>query len=121
MTHEEQITLVKANLAGSPNEWQLKVFSLFNDKDIPSGYLISYGELARQANHKFGLRLGPRNVAWLRGKLYGILGHDTDIPIHHIANQDDAESTKDHPHTQKINREKRTAEGSYPKPKWVTK
>lgn len=119
MTHQEQVSLVEAKLAGSPNEWQVKVFSLI--LEIPSGYLISYGELARQANRKFNLQLGPRNTAWLRGKIYGILGHETDIPIHRIATQGDAGSTKDHPYTQRVNREKRTAEGNYPNPKWYTK
>jgi len=121
MTREEQMALVKSKLAGSPNEWRLKVFSLINDENIPSGYLISYGELTRQANREFGLRLGPRNTAWLRGKLYGIVGHETDIPIHRIATQGDAASTKDQPETQQVNREKRTAEGSYPNPKWLAK
>lgn len=121
MTHEEQIALVESRLTDSPNDWQLKVFSLINDKNIPPGYLVSYGELARQANREFGLQLGPRNTAWLRGRLYGIVGHEANIPIHRIATQGDAESTKDHPYTQQVNREKRTAEGSYPKPKWPTK
>lgn len=87
---------------------------------IPSGYLISYGHLARWANREYGLSLNPRNTAWLRGKLYGILGHDTDIPIHRIATQGDAESTKDQPYTKIVNRQKRTAEGTYPNPKWFT-
>jgi alkylated DNA nucleotide flippase Atl1 len=118
MTHDEQIALVDAKLAGSPNDWQRKVFSLI--LRIPSGYLISYSQLAHCANKEFGLNLGPRNTAWLRGKLYGILGHDTDIPIHRIATQGDAESTKDHPYTQSVSREKRTAEGTYPILRWFT-
>ena len=118
MTHDEQVALVEAKLNGSPNDWQNKVFSLI--LKIPPGYLISYGHLAQWANREYGLNLRPRNTAWLRGKLYGILGHDTDVPIHRIATQGDAESTKDHPHTQAVNREKRTAEGTYPVPKWWT-
>lgn len=118
MTHEEQIALVDEKLAGSPNDWQRKVFSLI--LNIPFGYLVSYGQLAHCANGEYGLTLGPRNTAWLRGKLYGILGHDTDIPIHRIATQGDAESTKDQPHTKVINRHKRMAEGTYPTPKWYT-
>lgn len=121
MTHEEQKALAESRLAGSPNEWQLKVFSLINDENIPSGYLISYGELTWRANQTFGLNLRPRNTAWLRGKIYGIVGHETDIPIHRIATQGDAESTKDQPETQKVNKAKRTTEGSYPNPKWVAK
>ena len=118
MTHEEQLALVVSKLNGSPNDWQNKVFSLI--QRIPSGYLVSYGHLAQWANRQYGLTLGPRNTAWLRGKLYGILGHDTDIPIHRIATQGDPNSTKDHPYTQTINREKRTAEGTYPTPTWYT-
>lgn len=89
MTHEEQVSLVEAKLPGSPDAWRVKVF-----------------------------RLSPRNTAWLRGQIYGIVGHDAEISIHRIAPQGDAESTKDHEHTQKVNREKRTAEGSYPHPTW---
>lgn len=118
MTHEEQIALVDAKLVGSPNDWQRKVFSLI--LKIPSGYMVSYGQLARCANQEYDLNLGPRNTAWLRGKLYGIVGHDTDIPIHRIATQGDAESTKDQPYTKIVNRDKRSAEGTYPTPKWFT-
>ena len=116
MTHEEQVTQVESQLAGAPGEWRLKVFSLICR--VPPGYLISYGELARWANREYGLRLNPRNTAWLRGQIYGIIGHDTQIPIHRIATQGDAESTKDHEYTQKVNREKRMGEGTYPHPKW---
>lgn len=118
MTREEQIALVNANLAGSPNDWQRKVFSLI--LRIPSGYLISYGQLARCANREYNLNLVPRNMAWLRGKLYSILGHDTDVPLHRIATQGDAESMKDQPETKTVNRNKRSAEGTYPTPRWYT-
>ena len=116
MTTDEQISLVRSTLSGSPHNWQLKVFDLI--RRIPSGYLISYGELARWANREYNLQLCPQNTAWLRKALYHIIGHDTDIPLHRIATQWDAESSKDHPYTQQINRQKRMAEGTYPHPKW---
>ena len=118
MTHDEQVALVEAKLKDSPNDWQNKVFSLI--LKIPSGYLISYGHLAHWANREYDLNINAQNTAWLRKRLYGILGHETDIPIHRIATQGDAESTKDHSYTQTVNREKRTAEGTYPVPKWWT-
>ena len=129
MTHKGQIALVQSRLAGSPSDWQLKVFSLINDVDIPPGHLISYGNLARWANHQFGLQLRPRNTAWLRGKIYHILtsesdhvlAHATDIPIHRVANEGDLKSTKDHEYTQKVNHEKRSAEGSRYYPVWIVK
>ena len=116
MTHEEQIALVESKLAGSPNDWRRNVFDLI--LRIPAGYLISYGDLARWANREHGLHIGPRNAGWLRARIYDIVGHETDIPIHRIATQGDAESTKDQPYTQVVNRQKRTAEGTYPHPKW---
>jgi len=116
MTYQEQVTLVESGLAGSSDDWRVKVFRLI--QRIPAGHLISYGELARWANQEFGLHLNPRNMAWLRGQIYGIIGHETEIPIHRIATQGDTESTKDHEYTQQVNREKRTAEGTYPHPKW---
>ena len=127
MTYQEQIDLVQSKLAGSPKDWQLKVLSLI--LDISPGHLISYGNLARWANQKFDLRLRPRNTAWLRGKIYGILcgesghviGHATDIPIHRIANEGDLKSSKDHEYTQEVNHRRRSAEGSRHNPVWIVK
>ena len=127
MTYQEQVDLVQSKLVGSPQDWQLKVFSLI--LEIPPGHLISYGNLARWANQKFGLQLRPRNTAWLRGKIYGILcgksghvtGHETDIPIHRIANEGDLKSSKDHEYTQEVNHRRRSAEGSRYNPVWIVK
>ena len=110
---------MESRLTGSPNDWQLKVFSLI--LKIPPGHLVSYGNLAKWANQEFGLSLRPRNTAWLRGKLYSIVGHETDIPIHRIANEGDVNSTLDHPYTQQVNAQKRAAEGFFNKPRWVVK
>lgn len=119
MTHAEQVALVESELADSPNDWQLKVFRLI--LNVPSGHLISYGNLAKWANQEFGLSLRPRNTAWLRAKIYGIVGHETDIPIHRIANEGDVNSTRDHPYTQEVNAQRRSAEGFFAKPRWVVR
>ena len=119
MTHDEQVTLVESHLAGSPNDWQRKVFRLI--LAIPSGHLISYGNLARWANQEHDLRLRPRNTAWLRKHIYHIIGHDTEIPIHRVANEGDVKSTRDHEYTQEINHKKRSAEGSLHNPIWLIK
>lgn len=119
LTEDEQLTLLESALKGSSNEWRLKVLSLV--RQIPPGSLISYGNLARWANKEFGLDIGPRNAAWLRKKIYWIVGHDTSIPIHRIANDGDTKSTRDHSITQHINRHKRSEEGSFYNPVWLHK
>lgn len=119
LSEAEQISLLEKELSGSANEWRLKVLSLI--QQIPSGSLISYGNLARWANREYGLDLGPRNTAWLRKKIYWIIGHSTDIPIHRVANDGDTRSALDHPVTQEINRRKRGAEGSLHHPTWIVK
>jgi alkylated DNA nucleotide flippase Atl1 len=119
LTETEQIALLERELRGSPNEWRLKVLALI--RRVPSGCLISYGNLARWANKEYGLDTGPRNTAWLRKKIYGVIGHDTDIPIHRVANDGDTSSSLDHPVTQHINRIKRGEEGSLRSPVWLHK
>ncbi len=122
MTYDEQVALVGHKLAGSPNDWQLKVFALV--LLLKPGELISYGNLARWANEKHGLQLRPRNTAWLRKHIYHILGTNgqgIQIPVHRVANEGDLKSTRDHAETQEINHAKRSAEGSLYHPVWLNK
>lgn len=100
-------------------DWEQKVKQLINDDIIPSGYLISYGRLAELVNQKHGLNIGPRNVAYLRRKLYGILGHQTNVPLHRIAKKGDVKSLFDSERTRKENNLRRGKEGSLTNPKWV--
>lgn len=115
-TKSDHISLVRSKLTGFLSEWQLKVFQLI--QKIPPGVLISYGELARWANRRFGLKVNARNTAWLRNEIYQIVGNETEIPIHRNANEGDAETTKDSKNVQMVNKRKRLAAGSYPTPRW---
>ncbi len=117
LTAAEQTAFVQDALKNSPNDWQLKVFSLI--MEIPSGHLISYGELASWTNQKFGLTLGSRNTAWLRKRIYKVIGHDTMIPIHRVTNSGDTTSASDHCVTQEFNKNKRAKEGSFNNPIWL--
>jgi alkylated DNA nucleotide flippase Atl1 len=108
---------IEKELAKSKNAWELKVYQLI--KHIPRGYVITYGGLARRANKKHGLRVIARNIGNLRNKLYHLLGHDSDVPLHRIAKKGDYLSEYDSPKTQKYNRRLRTAEGSWPEPEWL--
>lgn len=119
LMEDEQIALLEVALRGSHDEWRLKVVGLI--RQVPTGCLISYGNLAKWARQEFGLDIGPRNAAWLRKKIYWTVGHDTDIPIHRVANDGDTRSTRDHPVTQHINRYKRSAEDSLDHPVWLHK
>ena len=48
VTASEQVALLESVLKDSPNDWQIKVFRLM--RRIPSGTLVSYGNLAKWAN-----------------------------------------------------------------------
>jgi alkylated DNA nucleotide flippase Atl1 len=100
-------------------DWQKKARQLINDDVIPPGYLISYGRFAEIVNQKHGLNISPRNVAYLRRKLYGILGHQTSVPLHRIAKKGDVKSLFDSDRTKKENNLRRGKEGSLTDPKWV--
>jgi alkylated DNA nucleotide flippase Atl1 len=108
---------VEAELKKSKNQWEYKVFLLI--QELPAGCVITYGGLAKRANSRFGLNLVPRNIANLRRKLYLRCGHDTNIPLHRIATQGDGMSKNDSPITQVYNQRLRSAEGSWPEPKWL--
>ena len=108
---------IEKELRKSKDEWEFNVYQLI--KEIPKGCVITYGGLAKRTNARFGLNINPRNVANLRRKLYGLLTHDTDIPLHRIAKQGDSKSKYDRPETQVYNQRLRSAEGSWPEPTWL--
>jgi alkylated DNA nucleotide flippase Atl1 len=111
-----ELGLIESELRSSKNQWRWKVTSLITE--IPSGYLITYGELANCAKKEHGLNIQARNVAWLRKRLYGILGHDTEVPLHRIAKKGDVGSWADSEKTRSYNNRLRADEGSLQNPKW---
>lgn len=98
----------------SPWEWQ--VLQHMDDATIPPGSLITYGRLSEIAT---GSPRTARAVAQLRRKLYGLLGHDTELPLHRIAKQGDVHSLADSVTTKAENDRRRAAEGSLAHPKWI--
>lgn len=122
MTYNEQADFIRTKLAGSENDWHLKVFELI--LQIRPGELISYGNLARWAEKEHGLQLCPFNIAWLRRRVYNLLeshGPGIELPVHRVASQGDLTSSKDHPETQTENRRKRATQGSLKNPIWLKK
>jgi alkylated DNA nucleotide flippase Atl1 len=110
-------TNVEKELRKSKNQWELKAYQEI--KRIPSGSVITYGRLAQRVNRRYGLDIIARNIGNLRNKLYHLLGHETKIPLHRIAKQGDPESEWDAEKTRRYNKRLRTAEGSWPEPKWL--
>lgn len=118
-TEAEQVAFVEARLGNALNGKGKAAISVI--RRIPAGSLITYGNLARWMNSEYGTSLGPRNLATFRKQMYGLLGHDTEIPIHRIVKEGDIHSKKDHEVTQEINRVKRTEEGFFKRPVWIEK
>jgi alkylated DNA nucleotide flippase Atl1 len=113
------VTDVEQELRRSKNQWEWKAYQLINDTTIPPGCLVTYGRLAELTNEVHGTSINARNVANLRRKLYGLLGHDTDVPLHRIAKKDDVASEYDSPTTKRVNDQRRSAEGTLSNPRWV--
>ena len=113
---ELQMSIEKL-LGKSKNQWELKAYRLI--KKIPKGWVITYGGLAKRVNGKHGLKIIARNVANLRNKLYDLLGHESNVPLHRIAKKGDSRSEYDSPKTQEYNKRLRGAEGSWPDPRWL--
>ncbi len=85
---------------------------------IPSGYLATYGRIAEKTNER-GHGISARNVAWLRERLYQVLGHETRVPLHRVAKQYDVDSLHDSEETKQINDVKRRTEGFFAHPRWL--
>jgi alkylated DNA nucleotide flippase Atl1 len=97
--------------------WRLKVFNLITL--IPYGFLISYGRLAQWAETECSIRVSPRNIAWLRKKLYGYFGHQINIPLHRIVMKNDVFSAKDSPQIRVVANRLKDAEGILLNPQWM--
>ena len=108
-----------AELRPELNDWEWSVYRLIDDGVIPPGFLISYGRLNRLASERIGVSPGARQIARLRRKLYGLLTHQTSVPLHRIAKKGDVHSLADSVQTRAENNRRRGAEGSLTNPKWI--
>jgi len=113
---EEELNSIETDLRDSPGEWQWHVAQMITT--ILSGQLATYGAIADAVNRRHGLSINARNVAWLRGKLYELLSHETAVPLHRVAKVGDIESLHDSEETKGINDERRQREGSLQNPIW---
>ena len=115
-TSRELIEMEK-ELRRSPNSWRW--LAAVEMDSIPSGRLATYGYITSTVANRYGVQVSPRNVAWLRKYLYGILTHDTEVPLHRIAKVGDVGSLADSEETRGYNKLKRKQEGSLGSPKWL--
>ncbi len=113
---ERELQCFEKQLRNSKDEWQWHVTRIITE--IPSGHLATYGCITEIANQCFGHTLIPRNVAWLRKHLYGLLSHDTQVPLHRVAKTGDVESLADSDETKEYNDRLRRREGSLENPVW---
>ena len=113
---KEDLQSIEAQLRDSKGEWQWHVTLII--MQIPSGHLATYGCIGNVANQLFGHNLIPRNVAWLRNRLYGLLTHDTLVPLHRLAKAGDVQSCADSEITKPYNDRLRGQEGSLTNPVW---
>ena len=111
---EEELQQIEDQLR--EREWQWHVAQII--AEIPSGHLATYRCIAKIANHRYGLKIGPRNVAWLRRHLYELLSHDTQVPLHRVAKVGDVNSDADSAITKRYNDRLRRLEGSLTHPVW---
>jgi len=103
-------------LRQSPNEWRWHAAKVI--QEIPRGHLASYGAIAKITNRRAGLRIGPRNVGWLRAHLYDITDRNTSLPLHRIAKIGDRGFSTDSTTTRRTSRAIREREGLYNDPPW---
>ena len=114
----EELLPHEQELRSSPDEWQWHV-AVFIATRIPSGYLASYGSIARAVRSEHDLAIIARNVAWMRGRLYELLSHETTVPLHRVACKGDVGSLSDSPKTKSYNDRLRGEEGSLRNPLWI--
>lgn len=117
MKISHELTEIKTELENSLNQWRWCAAIEINA--IPPGHLATYGYIAKIVEARHGVRVRPRNIAWLRKRLYKIFTHDTEVPLHRIAKAGDVDSLADSEETQACNKQKREAEGSWDTPKWL--
>ena len=113
---EKQLQKIKAEFSQPGKEWRWHVTRVI--AEIPRGHLATYGCIANTVNERFGHAIIARNVAWLRGYLYGILTHDTLVPLHRVAKAGDVHSLADSSETKSYNDRRRGMEGSLTNPIW---
>ncbi len=101
---------------GGNNSWRRKGYEII--VSIPSGCLATYGRIAEILQQQ-GFTVSPRNIAWLRQRLYYLLGHNTSLPLHRIAKSGDIHSLHDSEDTRSYNERKKSEEGFYSNPKWL--
>lgn len=113
---KEDLQGIEAQLRDSKGEWRWHVTLIITQ--IPSGHLATYGCIGNVVNQLFGHNLIPRNVAWLRKRLYEELTHDTPVPLHRLAKAGDVQSRADSEITKQYNDRLRGQEGSLTNPIW---
>ena len=113
---EEELKRIEEQLR--EKEWRWHVTKLI--AQIPPSCLATYGCIAAIANNRHGLKIIPRNVAWLRKHLYCLLTHDTQVPLHRVAKFGDVNSFADSVKTKSYNDKLRGQEGSLKNPCWLS-
>lgn len=111
---DDELSYLKPFLTESKNEWEWKVTQLITQ--IPSGHLITYGELARWTREEYDLSICARNTANCRRKIYHILRErkpDFKMPLHRIIKKEDIWGAEDSDRTRPDNEKKRRPEGSW--------
>lgn len=101
---------------GPSDGWRRAAFSIIGG--IPRGHLATYGRIAELVM-AHGHSAGPRNIAWLRHELYGLLGHETTVPLHRVAKAGDIDSLADSGETKKLNDRLRREEGFFENQRWI--
>lgn len=99
-----------ANIEDRLSSWELRVACLITE--IPRGRLINYECLAALARDRPNRRPPSRAVANLRRKLYVLLGHQTQVPLHRVASKGALNSERDSIETTDENRNRRAEEGT---------
>ena len=99
-------------IEGQPTKWEWNVAQII--LEIPPGRLATYGCLAKIAaqRHRNYSPKAYRAIGELRKKLYGLLTHDTKVPLHRITTQGDLYSENDSNKTRRENRKRRAEEGT---------
>ena len=113
---DEELRNIEQDLRNSPAEWQWHVAQIISE--VPTGHLATYGKIAEVVNRRHGHRINARNVAWLRRKLYGLLSHDTQVPLHRVTKIGDVASLADSNITKSYNDRLRGQENSLHNPTW---
>ena len=113
---QEELRSIETYLRNSKNNWRWHTAQIISE--VPTGNIATYGAIAEAVNRRHNLNISSRNVAWLRGKLYELLGHDTIVPLHRIAVAGDVNSKRDSETTKSYNDRLREKEGSLENPVW---